>query len=541
WGWSVDDDQYDFTITQQLNLALDVAQQSVSLQPVGGITISGLPTTYKNLAKPKIENARDAALGTAQSVVHDALMGITFTDQLKTFDPSAQAKYKALEIDPAGVILRGTLTVSSRPPVVVSVTETAGGTALTALKSWVPAGTVDDYIWSWVTPDPLHPFLPWSGVEHAVSTPHQFIFSRPGGWESATHQVCLQVQGTQTGSVSSGSTGVSGGTTCHVEKPEWLAVIPSWWIDVLMVPIWTPDPPPDAILDDAIVAHMNVRPESGVSPGAATASIVHFTGDEVGAPLPALGEALLRSRHRGSAIPVIVVVPSGLFQHTRSSLEERLGRSVEELAGPLAVTEDYQEHWSQAFQPGDEPATFLMSAQGEVVWREVGPVQAASLAAALDEHATAGLRRQSVLLQPGVQVGEPAPEVLLEDGHGQGPLLRGGSETGVRLVFWKSWSSPCLKELRYLQRLQDQSPGEGPVILAIGDGEDPRQVDEIARQHDLRFALVGDPDRRVARGFEINCWPTTIQIDETGLVRSVHLGMTPEHGRQEVARAAGHH
>jgi peroxiredoxin len=326
-------------------------------------------------------------------------------------------------------------------------------------------------------------------------------------------------------------------TVCQVEKPEWVAVTPPWWADILMVPVWGPDPGPERILEEAVVAHINVRPADAVSPGAATASILHFTGNGMAAPLPPLGDAVARSRHRDAAIPAIVVLPTGSFHQTSAALQERLG-SAEGLAGPLVVTEDYQGHWSRAFQPPEGPATYLVSAGGELVWQQQGPVDPASLGAALDEHATAGARRQSVLVRPGVRVGEPAPEALLEDGAaaellgvrlGQGP---------VRLLFWKAWSHPCLAELRHLQRLHAGWAGGGPVILGIGDGEDARAVEEIARRHDLGFRLVADPDRRIARQFHINCWPTTLDIDGAGFVQSIHLGMTPEHGGAATVAAA---
>jgi hypothetical protein len=60
---------------------------------------------------------------------------------------------------------------------------------------------------------------------------------------------------------------------------------------------------------------------------------------------------------------------------------------------------------------------------------------------------------------------------------------------------------------------------------------------EIAREHKLAFAMIPDPDRRIARQYGVNCWPTIVSINENGLVDFVHSGIThkreatPDHSR----------
>ncbi len=132
-------------------------------------------------------------------------------------------------------------TVSPRLDVVVDVAETGAGTALSAFKSWIPAGTVGRYVWTWVTPDAKNPNLPWTGTQEERSEPHRFIFSlltptlgtaRP---RRIAQQVCMRVEGLQLGSVS-GVEGVEGGSTCSVGGPP-LPNMPAWWVN-LMLPIW---------------------------------------------------------------------------------------------------------------------------------------------------------------------------------------------------------------------------------------------------------------------------------------------------------------
>jgi AhpC/TSA family len=81
-------------------------------------------------------------------------------------------------------------------------------------------------------------------------------------------------------------------------------------------------------------------------------------------------------------------------------------------------------------------------------------------------------------------------------------------------------------ELRRLQHVPGQTSETGTVVVAIGDGEDAHRTAEIAREHELRFALIPDPDRRISRQYGINCWPTIVSINENGIVDFVHSGIT---------------
>ena len=350
-------------------------------------------------------------------------------------------------------------------------------------------------------------------------------------------QVCLQVGGTQIG-YASGVQGVSGGTTCKVGQPDWLAIMPAGWVDV-MLPIWGPDPGPDEMLSTGIVAHINAQSAVPVQIDAPSAvpmqmmarsagsapddpvmsSIIHFANDPSAAPLPILGEALLASRLRDAEVPVVVVLPQGSFDQTRAAVERELGAFPPGLTTSVVLTEDYQEGWSKALEAPAGPSTYLMGGTREIAWRDTGPLQARVLADALDQHGSVGRRGRGGLLRLGVRTGEPAPDV---------PPLRRLCGQRTLLMFWKSWSRPCMVELRQLQRLHDEFGGQGRIILAVGDGEDAARVQEVAHSQGLRFSLVPDPKSELARRFRVGCWPTTVSIDELGLVERVHFGVTPD-------------
>ena len=546
----VDDEDYDLTVQQKLSLTLDVPSQHFSLQAVGSLSLTGsLPSEYKNRARKDLEKIRDDALGDAQGVIQQALKSVKIEDGLKPFDASAKSKYLSVEIQPAGVVLRGTFTASQRPPVVADFAETSDGKALTAFKSWIPAGTVEKYVWTWVSQDTSKPVLPWNGIEHQVSSKHRFLFKpqssglSPGTeqpppraalpWE--TYQMCLLVEGTQH-RATPGIANVTGGQTCQIEQPDWLAVMPSWWDTLLLVPVWGPDPGPEGIVENAIVGHINVHVGAQSAADAKTGCVIHFTDLQTAGSLSVVGEALGRSRHQDLSVPVVLVLPRGSFQEARSVLARKLGSLPRELRVPLAVTEDYEESWTRTFSPTEGSATYLLKGDGELGWKSQGRLDAASLARAVDEHVTAGGRRRLRVIRMAVQPGDPAIDISFE--HPQrAALLSQLRGRRVLLLFWKSCSTPCLMELRRLQHVPGQTSETGTVVVAIGDGEDANRTAEIAREHELRFALIPDPDRRISRQYGINCWPTIVSINENGIVDFVHSGIThtrkvtPDHSR----------
>jgi peroxiredoxin len=452
---------------------------------------------------------------------------VTFGSALTTFDPQASSKYTAVEVNPDGVIIRGTVSMSWRPDPVVDYAESPDGTFYTALKSWIPAGTVDQYTWSWVSAgDSL---IPWDGVPNVVLQVNRFTLPAPAPEvASVTGQICLLVEGTHITSTTGTVVPVPpAGSTCKVRKPNWLASLPAWLNALLLVPVWTPDPPWDSVLSEGIVAHVNVLAASERSAPVHINTLIYVAADHSLASLSVLREAVLRSGRYDALLSGIVVLPEGSFSQMRATRYEGAGSLARALGGRLLITEDYEGGWSRALEAVERPATFLVNAQGELAWQRAGSLDAASISAALDEHLVAGGRARSSLSRLAVRVGDLAPDFLFEYAEGKRLALRRLRGQSALLTFWKSWSTPCLAELRRLEFEHARAGVGGPVILAVADGDDPSRVAAVGRELGLSFTLVPDPDRRISRRYGVNCWPTAISIEQNGLVDRVHFGLTP--------------
>jgi peroxiredoxin len=310
-----------------------------------------------------------------------------------------------------------------------------------------------------------------------------------------------------------------------------------------MLPVWGPDPAPDGVLDSGIVAHVNVASGAHRQSDARVNSIVHFTDAPSVAVAQDLHEAVLQTTNQNAAISVILVLPLGALKEMAIPV---LGGSVSPTEAratprrdspPIALTEDYEDGWSRAFGVHDKPSTYLMNAAGQLVWHQAGPLVPANLAAALDQHLTPGRQPRARLQRLAVRAGEPAPDFLFEYAEGRRMALRRLRGQHVLLNFSRTWSTPCLAELRHLQRRQDSAAQE-VVILAIADGEDASRVDQVRRELGLTFQLLPDPDGLIARRYRVDCWPTTISIGKGGIVDRVHFGSTPREPR--TIRAGAH-
>jgi AhpC/TSA family len=545
WNRILSDEDYDVTVTQSLTLTL--ANNTLIVPDPGDPTIQGLPQDFVGYAWQDIVKARDDALKTMQPIL---LSAIPFGVAFGILD--AGAFITAAEVRSEGVMVHGKVNIGPRPKMVVDFSETSDGKSLTAFKSWVPGGEIKQFTWSWqVSSGPM----PWD--KKTVALPvrkHDFVLNwttKPGlqPWEVPpppwkSYGICLTVDGIQEGRTAWTGQAVSGKNStvgsCGGGMPQWADIEPAWWANVLMIPIWGPDPA-ERFLESAIMAQVNVRPavtsataaQATARRAARSSVLIHFAGGEQ-APLPALTETMHKSKHRQSGIPIFVVLPSGSFSQRKSVVEAGLGAFGEDLALPLVITEDYEGGWSQAFNAAGGQATYLLSPDGQLAWKHQGALDATAAAAALDQNAVPAPVQRSRLIRNALRVGQSAPDVIFTAGGHRG--LRGKP---LLVVFYKSWSTPCVNELVRLQQFYREGRGRGPTILAITDGQDQKQTDALVRQHGLDFLVVPDPNRSIARPCGINCWPTLIGIDENGTIGGMNHGAThPPHLPSAVGTAA---
>ncbi|WP_420628580.1 TlpA family protein disulfide reductase [Candidatus Leptofilum sp.] len=130
-------------------------------------------------------------------------------------------------------------------------------------------------------------------------------------------------------------------------------------------------------------------------------------------------------------------------------------------------------------------------------------------------------------------VGHLAPDFSLETAVGQSVVLSeivdqaGGVGQPVVLNFWASWCAPCRVEMPSLQQASVRYNGRA-AFIGINQGEDWSTITEFGNEYNVSYPLLFDPDNRVSRLYEVNSLPTTVFIDQHGVVREVVIGILSE-------------
>jgi peroxiredoxin len=515
------------SFTQSIVLVLDVPSQTVTLAALGDPNVNQswfIPHDYAvNIVKTQINNALTANTPSVRNVFTNAKNALV--KGFNTFDPAASVSYTQVEITPDGVIVRGEIGSEPRLAPMVNVAETNQSTAFTAFESWIPAGRIDRFIWSWVE----HSYFnPWSGIEKSYTDEHRFIFPKPAD-ATQLSQICLQIEGTQT--LPGGQeVNVVGGTTCSVGGTglEFGIDAPSWW-GPMALPIWQPGLQDTTVLRNAIIGHVSIQANVPAKEPLARNVLVYFADWRSHAPLASLETALSEVKNV-STLMVIVVLPAGVFDATRHEVENKLSSGREWRAMPQ-YTEDDESGWTHMFAVTKRPSVYFINARREFVWKHEGEPNPAELAAAIDRLLVPTSAPQFRPLRLTVALGDRVPDVSFEtDGRDQFSLrrLRGRD---ILLNFWQSWSAPCLTELSRLQRLYS-SQDETPFVVGFHGGKNSNEIDQIRKRLGLSFPLVQDSQQRIARQYGVRCWPTTILVGADGRTQHIQFGI----GHEETGR-----
>lgn len=513
------------TFKQHVALVLDVAAQQISVVPTGDPDVDESWFIPHDKAVSEVVKARDQALPGAGAALTNTFRSAAakLETGLRRFDKYARVSLAAVEVTPDGIVVRGSIKASGRIEPVVQVREVDAGSAFSAFGSWIPGGWIETYSWSWV--EMIHP-IPWANkTSYAPPESHRFVLPKPAGFVNAP-RICLAFEGWHVTADGDVSGSVTAGETCGVSAHEPILTVPPGWAK-LYAPIWIPDPPPfNFVVRDRIAAHVDLASESRVPGRLGVNTLVYFTGGRVDRPLDMLESALSALDSTERPLSVLLVLPQGQFERTRSELEEALGGSRERFGAQLLITEDYGREWSRTFGASDAPGAHLMDSRGEFAWRHEGMLEHRTLAAALHDRLLPAPAAQAALIRLAVQSGEPAPDVALVDNRGHQTTLRRLRGKRVLLSFCQSWSAPCIRELQRLQRLHEAG-SEAIIIAVIGD-DDAAVFEAMSGSHGLTFGLVHDREHAIGAQYGVRCWPTTVSISEEGLVDRIQFGLSHE-------------
>jgi len=127
---------------------------------------------------------------------------------------------------------------------------------------------------------------------------------------------------------------------------------------------------------------------------------------------------------------------------------------------------------------------------------------------------------------PGLQIGDPAPVVTLNDFNGKAVVLPEAYKGKVMLIrFWSLDCGFCDKEKLFtLESFYQKYKDRGFIPVAINESRIDISDERLKKFAHLTYPMLVDEYSLVAKRFGVIGMPTTFIIDEEGIVRDKITG-----------------
>lgn len=120
-----------------------------------------------------------------------------------------------------------------------------------------------------------------------------------------------------------------------------------------------------------------------------------------------------------------------------------------------------------------------------------------------------------------------APDFKLENLNGETVALSDYRGSVVLVNFWATWCPPCRAEMPLLQEVADRYDQE-MVVFAVNSGEEEAVVRNFVETTGLDLLFLLDPTNSVATLYRVRGFPTSLFIDEDGILQATHIGELDE-------------
>jgi len=128
---------------------------------------------------------------------------------------------------------------------------------------------------------------------------------------------------------------------------------------------------------------------------------------------------------------------------------------------------------------------------------------------------------QSEIFVP--QVGVHAAEISLKSLDGASIRLSQFRSKPVVINFWATWCPPCRDEMPLLQETAERYSND-LVVLGINFDEPDALVRSFVDEFGITFPILLDPGGQIGDLYRVSAFPTTIIVDEAGVIQVVHIG-----------------
>ncbi|MDU2065490.1 MAG: TlpA disulfide reductase family protein [Sporomusaceae bacterium] len=134
----------------------------------------------------------------------------------------------------------------------------------------------------------------------------------------------------------------------------------------------------------------------------------------------------------------------------------------------------------------------------------------------------------------GVSTGDRMPEFTLQGLAGQSVTVGKPGQISV-INFWATWCPPCRAEFPELDQFARNNKDK-MQFYSIDIQEDKGKVAAFLKEGNYSFTAYIDSDGAIAKQFRITAIPTTLVVDENGIIRYRKSGGVTETELEEIIK-----
>ena len=141
----------------------------------------------------------------------------------------------------------------------------------------------------------------------------------------------------------------------------------------------------------------------------------------------------------------------------------------------------------------------------------------------------AGIVAALVIAMPAVASDPtgPAPQFVLPSKGGSQLNLAQYKGQVVMINFWASWCGPCRQEMPLLESIYRKYNKMGFTMIGVNVEPDSNAANAWLKATPVSFPILYDRDSKVSKLYDVSGMPSTVIIDRTGKLRTLHRGYKP--------------
>lgn len=128
-------------------------------------------------------------------------------------------------------------------------------------------------------------------------------------------------------------------------------------------------------------------------------------------------------------------------------------------------------------------------------------------------------------VEVGLELGNRAPDFMTVTDTGETVSLSDLRGQVVLVNFWATWCGPCRIEMPEFEAAYNEFSDDGFTILAVNNQETLDEVIEFREELNVTFPMVLDESGDIQDLYAIRSYPSTILVDEDGIIINRHFGV----------------